>query len=245
MKTKKTALYILLVYIAMQLSSIFIIKPMLNIAKMINPDASQMSLKIMAISWTSVFTFFIGFLVTVLLILRDKGFFNHVFKGAKSSIPVSILWGVFGFVLVLVGQSVATAIEGAIGIDIGSENTAQLTLIAQASPIFIIAIVFIGPFLEEVVFRRVIFGSLYQNMSFFPAAFISAIIFSAVHMEFEHLLLYATMGLIFAFLYHKTKRLLTSIIAHTMANGFVILIHFYAEPLQKWLNTMAQFIYLN
>lgn len=245
MKTKKTPLYILLVYIALQLSSIIIIYPMKNVITMLYPDATSSEIKLTTMGWTSVLSFTIGFLIVLLLILRDKGFFNKVFKGTKSSVPSAILWGVFGFVFLLVGQSIAGAIEQALGIKVGSENTNLNLLIAKNSPVFVLIIVFVGPFLEEVVFRRIIFGSLYQKMNFFIAAIISAIIFGAIHLEFEHLLIYATTGLILAFLYKKTKRLLTTIIAHVMLNGFITLIQLYAEPIQNWLNTVSQFIHFH
>ncbi len=72
------------------------------------------------------------------------------------------------------------------------------------------------------------------------AAIVSAIFFAIIHFDFSHILLYTICGLIFAFLYHKTKRIWTSIIAHVMLNGFVTLVQFYAEPLQKFLQELEK-----
>ena len=81
-----------------------------------------------------------------------------------------------------------------------------LTNIAKASPIVIISMVLFAPFLEEIVFRRVIFGGVYMKTNFWIAALSSALVFAAVHNEFEHLLIYLMPALVFAYLYYRTKR---------------------------------------
>ena len=89
----------------------------------------------------------------------------------------------------------AGTIESCIGIEPGSDNTAILSDIAKVSPIIIISIVLFAPFLEEIIFRRVIFGGVYQKTNFWIAAIVSALVFAAVHNEFEHLLIYMVPGL--------------------------------------------------
>ena len=90
-----------------------------------------------------------------------------------------------------------------------------------------------APILEEIIFRRVIFGGLYQKTNFIIAALISGLIFAAVHGEFEHLLIYIAPGLVFSYIYYQTKRLLTPIIAHLLMNGFVIIIQLNYDKLEK------------
>ena len=65
----------------------------------------------------------------------------------------------------------------------------------------ILASVFFGPILEELVFRRVIFGSIMQAQNnFWVAAFVSAIFFAIIHLDFSHIILYTITGFIFALL---------------------------------------------
>ena len=180
----------------------------------------------------------IAFIISFYLISRDQNFWK-IYKGNKASIPISILWGIIGFFMVFFGQSIGAMIESALGIKQGSENTANLVSIADVAPITIIAIVFFGPILEEFVFRRVIFGSLVQTTNFFVAALVSSIVFALIHLDFPHIILYAISGFIFAFLYHKTKRIITSIIAHMMLNGFVTIIQFYREPINEFFKTIS------
>lgn len=182
--------------------------------------------------WWSAISFAIAFLVCIFLISRNKNFWN-IFKGEKASIPVSIGWGIIGFFMVLLGQRIGTIIELALGIDYGpSQNTESIIAITEVAPIMILATVVLGPILEELVFRRVVFGSIVQSQNFWVAGIISSIIFGLIHLDFTHIILYTISGLIFAFLYYKTKRLLTSIIAHMLLNGFVTLVSMNAHLFQ-------------
>lgn len=242
MKAKKTPLYILLTYVIMQLSAFIFMQPIASILTMLYPDATKTELLNLIRGWTTFTTFFLGFLVVLIFILRDKDFFKKGFiKGKKASIPTAIFWGGLGFFMVFIAQFTASWVEQfVLGIKPGSTNTALLSDIAAAVPIMMLSLVFIGPILEEIVFRRIIFGSLNQTTNFFVASFVSAIIFGLIHMELEHLLVYTATGFVFAFLYNKTKRLLTPIIAHVMLNGFVLLIQLnqtrimdYIESIQK------------
>ncbi len=135
----------------------------------------------------------------------------------------------------------AATIENLIGITPGSDNTTLLSDIAKVSPIIIISIVLFAPFLEEIIFRRVLFGGFYQKTNFLIAAIASGIIFAAVHNEFEHILMYLMPGLVFSYLYYRTKRLLTPMIAHLLMNGFVVIVQLNSDKLLK-LQEMKQAI---
>lgn len=229
-KTQKTAFFVLLTYIICQLSVlILLLIPDLKdlLLQFISaPTEREQLIKLSA--WWNTIAFALAFIVSFLLISRDKQFWN-IFKGEKASIRASIGWGVIGFFLVFFGQTIGAYIERLLGIDMVSENTQSIMDITKVAPIMIIAIVFLGPVLEELVFRRVIFGSIIQNYNFWIASIISAIVFAAIHMDFTHILLYTICGMIFAFLYHKTKRIITPIIAHILLNGFVTFIQMNAD----------------
>lgn len=181
--------------------------------------------------WWNTISFAIAFLVCIFLISRNKNFWN-IFKGEKASIPVSIGWGILGFFLVFFGQTIGALIETGLGIQQGSENTKTIILLTEVAPIIILATVFLGPILEELVFRRVIFGSIVQTQNFWVAGIISSIIFALIHLDFTHIILYTISGFIFAFLYYKTHRILTSIIAHMLLNGFVTIVQMNAHLFQ-------------
>src|SRR5690625_7894965 len=99
-------------------------------------------------------------------------------------------------------QAISVMIEFyVLKIDVGSENTDAIVNLARMNSLFIIIPAIVGPILEELVFRKVIFGSLNKKMNFFWAALLSSIIFAAMHLDFSHLLLFIFMGFVFVFLY--------------------------------------------
>lgn len=240
-KTYKTAFYILLIYMACLLSSFLLyFFPDLTVAlfEMTNGATVEEQVNILSAWWNSI-AFGVAFIASFILIARDKSFWDN-YKGEKATITVVIGWGILGFFMVLVGQSIGGAIESALGIEVGSENTAQLSDMMKAAPIMILATVVLGPVLEELIFRRVLFGSLIQKYNFWISAFVSSLVFAAIHLEFKHIILYAISGFVFAFLYHKTKSIWTSIIAHMMLNGFVTIVQLNMDRILKWLEEIEK-----
>ncbi|MFJ6210910.1 lysostaphin resistance A-like protein [Lysinibacillus sp. NPDC092081] len=238
-KHKKTALYVLLIYILMQISGRWLAQPFHKFVMSTTGLPSEQAAPLTQ-GWYIALSFAIALILSLVITSRDKAFWD-IYQGKKETIPLSIMWGIIGFFLVFIGQMIGAAIEMAVfGIQGGSQNTADIVAIAKGAPIAILAIVVFGPILEEFVFRRVIFGSLVQTTNFWIAGIVSAIFFALIHFDFSHILLYTICGLIFAFLYHKTKRIWTSIIAHVMLNGFVTLVQLYAEPLQKFLEQLEK-----
>ena len=49
--------------------------------------------------------------------------------------------------------------------------------------------------MEEIVFRRVLFGGIYTKSNFWVAAILSGFIFAVVHGELEHTLIYMAPGI--------------------------------------------------
>lgn len=162
-------------------------------------------------------------LIFILFILRKEMFQpirdNHALPPFES-----IFWGIIGIFIAFFAQSAAASIEYALGIEMGSENTQQIVGLIKTTPLIIFVTSIIGPILEEIVFRKVIFGTLYKRLNFFFAGLISSLIFSIAHGEPEHLILYGAMGFTFAFLYVKTKQILVPIFTHVAMNTIVVII---------------------
>ena len=240
LKNWKIYFYLLFTYIIMHIGSVVLVKPIFQYFKG-NPSLTTQEAKYHGIAWSLFTANTLAAIIILLLIFTRKKFF-HVFKGKPSSVGSTILWGVLGFFLALFGQMAAGMIEKFIGIEPGSENTAFLSDIAKVSPIIIICIVVFAPLLEEIVFRRVVFGGLYQKTNFIIAALVSGLIFAAVHGELQHLLIYLAPGLVFSFVYYKTKRLITPMISHLLMNGLVVTIQLNYEKLEQLQNMHQSFI---
>jgi uncharacterized protein len=207
---------ILIVYIAMQLSSAIGIPGLMFLFGYLGMDRG------LVVPYWLIFSFTLA-LVIILFLLRTE-MKKTALNERGSSVSYSAAWAVFGVFLALFAQSLAANIEQLIGVEMGSENTQQILHIIESFPLAILVSSVIGPILEEIVFRKIIFGALHKRFNFFLSALISSVIFALAHMEPQHILLYSAMGFTFAFLYVKTKHILVPIFAHVAMNTFVVVI---------------------
>jgi len=230
---KRTALYVLITYIVMQLSGL-IAGPLLYVM-FYSMGVERADAELLASGWWIFVSMLLAVIVFVIFSVVDKKFFD-VFKGKRAPVWKILLWGIVGFFMVLVGQMLAGVIEQELfGVDPGSENTMGLLEIAKAAPVAIFAIALFAPILEEIIFRRVIFASILKKTNFFLAGAVSAIVFAVIHFDFTHILLYAVSGFIFAFLYYRTKSIFTSMIAHMLLNTFVVVVNLNQDKIQQFV----------
>jgi len=229
---KKEYWYIIIAYIAMQLSSLIGIPLVAFVGAGMGKSLEEM--ETLSIPYWLVISFTLT-LVIVLLILRKEKRVEDDLRGMASPAS-SAAWAIAGVFLALLAQSFAASIESMIGIEMGSENTQEIIKLIETFPIVILISSIIGPILEEIVFRKIIFGSLHKKMNFFFAALISSVIFAFAHFEPEHVILYSAMGFTFAFLYVKTKRIIVPIIAHVTMNTFVVLLQsVFREDIERMI----------
>ncbi|PRS39939.1 CPBP family intramembrane metalloprotease [Bacillus sp. NMCC46] len=232
---KKQYWYIILTYILVQVSAI----PYVIIMKwlgFIQTPMTQAELSKLSGTWT-IISFCIG-LIIILLILRTvpKASLRNE---APASVGAAIAWIIGGFFLSLLTQSIVGMIEQyAFGIGRESENTQNILSIMDAFPFLVVIIALIGPILEEIIFRKIVFGVIYERSNFFIAALVSSVFFAAAHSDFDHFFLYTAMGFTFAFLYAKTKRIIVPIGAHMLMNSLVILVQI--EPVRKMIEEQSQ-----
>ncbi|MFS0752777.1 CPBP family intramembrane glutamic endopeptidase [Oceanobacillus sp. 1P07AA] len=224
--------YVILTYIIMQFSGL-LFSPILTVV-------FGLSITDATIYW-SIFSFGLAVVVTLFFLKPDMQMRNDNAAGIESI----ILWSILGVFMALFAQGIAAQIEIAIGIDPGSENTQQIMDITRAAPIFMIVPAIFAPILEEIIFRKIIFGELYKRMNFFFAGLLSAVIFGFIHLDPTHILIYASMGFVFAFLYVKTKRIIVPIIVHAGMNSFVLLMQYNIDPeeLQRMLDEMQMIFF--
>ncbi|MBU8908557.1 CPBP family intramembrane glutamic endopeptidase [Desertibacillus haloalkaliphilus] len=222
--------FILLTYILVQLSAI-VGAPLLLLLDVPREQIPGV--------W-SLISFTIGLIIVVFL-LRPEITNRHLDRN-RSSRSQAILWSILGIFMAFAAQYAAAVIEMILfGIEPGSENTEVIVEFAKVTPMFIIVIAVIGPILEEIVFRMVIFGALYKRFNFWIAVLGSSILFAVVHMDFTHLLVYTAMGFVFAYLYVKTKRIIVPIIAHVAINSFVVLVQVvFGERLAELQDQLEQ-----
>ncbi|AZB44719.1 CPBP family intramembrane metalloprotease [Bacillus sp. FJAT-42376] len=227
---KKHYWYILLTYVIMLFSGYFGYPLLLQLGV----DRSQV------IGYWNIISFAIGVIVVLLLLRKDRG--DYDLRGKPASPASSAAWAIGGIFLAFLAQVIAANIESQLlGIKPGSENTKQIMDIVKVTPLMIFVVSIAGPVLEEIVFRKIIFGTIYKRTNFILAALISSVIFAVVHRDPAHILLYSAMGFTFAFLYVKTKRIIVPIIAHLSMNTIVVVIQYvYSDDIERMMKDAEQ-----
>lgn len=188
----------------------------------------------------AVYAYIGSFIVALIIILS---LMKNDLKEEKLNHPLSIGqiigWSVAGLFLAWIAQAIAVTIEMQLfGIDPASENTEVIVDFTRSNILFILIPAIIAPILEEIIFRKILFGTFYKKMNFFIAALLSSLIFAVLHLDFTHLLIYATMGFVFAFLYVQTKRIIVPIIVHMAINTIAVLGQLLIDP--EMLEKMEQ-----
>lgn len=237
----RTYWWILVTYVLVQFSG-FIGAPLLLKTGYYTDHYATSMIEPMILSHWTIISFTAGLLI-ILFLLKNEMKEWRTYRNESVSIPQFILWCIGGFFLAMASQAIAGTVETSLfNVNTESENTATLVNIAKVSPIFILVTCVVGPILEELVFRKVIFSTIQQRTSFIIAALLSSLIFAVVHFDFSHILVYTAMGLVFSFLYVKTKTILVPIVVHATMNSFVMIVQLNLDSFQHLINEQ-QFIH--
>lgn len=105
-----------------------------------------------------------------------------------------------------------------------SQNTSQLMAVAAKYPYYLIMIVLTEPIIEELIFRKVLFGNFTYWFKPWQTALFSSLLFSLAHGD-GHYLTYATIGLILCLVYSKTGKVSASMASHILMNLIVLLLN--------------------
>ena len=139
-----------------------------------------------------------------------------------------------GFVLAFAAVLAPFVLLGALSLDddssaIGSSlSTGGLPVDKASGPVAIVfatlGIAVLAPICEEIFFRGVMFGSLRRWKGVWVAATITAIVFSAAHLEFAPVIFADRLiaGFVWSLVYARTGRLLPGMMAHAANNAVVI-----------------------
>lgn len=194
-----------------------------------------------------------GFIVASILVFIINRYIKNetaLERKPKELWHYTLIWVICGFFGALISQALLNMVNVYIlNQPIESQNTAQILEVAKLNPWFILLVAVAGPILEEFVFRKVIFGELYQLIrlprfaAFLIATLISGLIFAIAHFDFDHLIIYMGMSFVFSGLYVSTRRIITPILAHMAMNGFVVAMNvLFAEDIEKASKTFNTII---
>lgn len=209
MSINKTTFYSFFVYAFVQISPV-----------LITPFSPSKSFYI----YFMIFVFFVGAIVLFFLYRRAQPIALEKAKTPFTPKKIVIV-GLLSVLALFLVQALASIIESYVfKLNPQSQNTQQLSTIADSIPLFLLVISVAGPFMEELVFRRSIIGWLNQYLNVWIAIIISSALFAIIHFD-GHYLLYFSMGMLLALIYKRSATIWTSTIAHSVMNLVVVLIY--------------------
>jgi len=225
--------FVMIIYVLMQLSA-FVTVPIFMMLFKFEPIDSLV--------YSQLFGFALATVLSLLILRKD---ITNELKDNDTTIGKIISWSIIGIFLAYLAQFVAASIEMfVLNIEPGSENTADIMNVINASTIFLLIPAIFAPILEELLFRKIIFGSLYKRINFFWAAILSSLAFGVIHLDLTHLLIYTGMGLVFSYLYVKTKTIIVPILVHMGMNTITVLMQLTVdiEELERMQNELSSII---
>lgn len=95
--------------------------------------------------------------------------------------------------------------------------------------IVFISVVLLGPIIEEVIFRCIVFSELSKITTIKKTIVIQAVLFSLFHANLYQLLYTFLIGILLGYILYKTKNLLVTIVAH-MVNNLLSLLPLFTKP---------------
>ncbi|WP_461219292.1 lysostaphin resistance A-like protein [Lapidilactobacillus salsurivasis] len=147
---------------------------------------------------------------------------------AKIAVADVLLYGFLGLLLFygvnLMGTVLITLFSGA---PQTSQNTQEILQVVRKAPLYAVYAALIAPILEELVFRKTLYGLGSRLMNPTGAALISSLLFGLAHNDNRFLIVYAGIGVVQCWLYHKTKSIKVTITAHIIYNSISLLISIF------------------
>jgi membrane protease YdiL (CAAX protease family) len=102
-------------------------------------------------------------------------------------------------------------------------NADEIGKLFAEHPLMVTILVLSAPFIEEVIFRGILFGRLANAGKFWLAIVLSSLLFALLHFVPFAVVTFFLLGALLAYVYHTTKRLWAPIAIHFMINSLALL----------------------
>ena len=182
---------------------------------------------------------YIFIIISVLLISKyvynEK--LNSIDASSKKGLRESFLFSIVILVLTIIFFFVFSKFLTYIfGVSIKSKNTEMILHFLKNTIFTVFISVFTGPMFEEIVYRKILFGYLYDLLSgcnkyvrFITSVMVSSVIFGATHDGVLHpaMIYYVIYGVVFSSVYLYTKRISASMTVHVLNNLFLAIMNIF------------------
>lgn len=177
-------------------------------------------------------------IISVLLISKYvyNGKFNSIDASSKKGLKESFLFSIVILILTIIFFFVFSKfLTYILGVSIKSRNSEMNIYFLKYSKFTVFISVFV-PIFEEIVYRKILFGYLYDLLSgcnkyvrFITSVLVSSVIFGSIHDGVFHpaMLYYVIYGIIFSSVYFYTKRISASMTVHVLNNLFLDIMNIF------------------
>lgn len=150
--------------------------------------------------------------------------YHNQFENQRAPWPKSLLYFFLGLLGLFLSQKLALGFESyVLHLPNASANTQSLLTITKSYPYYALTLVLAAPLMEELVFRKVLFGTVSDFTNKLYPLLGSTLLFVLAHND-GHFLVYAFMGLILSGVYYKTGRISVSVGCHLGMNLLILLL---------------------
>ncbi|MBT9314296.1 CPBP family intramembrane glutamic endopeptidase [Leptothoe spongobia] len=137
------------------------------------------------------------------------------------------LWGVGGYVVALPLMIAISALNQKIWQGQGGNNPLLQTVLQESDAIalllFFLTAAVAAPLFEEVLFRGFLLPSLTRYMPVWGAILLSSFIFASAHLSLSEVIPLTLLGAILAWVYTRSRNLLSSMLIHSLWNSATLL----------------------
>lgn len=180
-------------------------------------------------------------LIYIGVILVFWGYYKADIQDCRRYWIRNLLWMVWGLCLIFImGGILIPSLISIFHPVTKSANEVDLRSMLSSYPfIFTVNVIWLGPVIEELVYRATIFRTIRRksrNLAYLLSSFLfgfqhvyKAVVFQHNYSEMWNIFSYMATGLILAYLYEKRKNILVPLGAHMINNGLSVLLYFFSS----------------
>ena len=166
---------------------------------------------------SGIITFSIYLIIAITFVCIYK---NNLKVKIKKMTKQDYVYSIVGAVILILVNIVLYRLFVNMNVELGNQE-AVLEAYESSKILMLISVVFLGPFVEEMVFRYSLSTFIKNNYVF---VIVSSLMFGLMHGVGVATILYTLLGIILSLTYLKTnKNVIASIIAHILNNAFAMI----------------------
>lgn len=147
------------------------------------------------------------------------------FRGLARLVGIGIAgYAVFLTGILTVGALLGSLFGGALALAQTTEEIIGSAASTTEVVLYLILVSVLAPLAEETIFRGYVYGGLRRFLSAGQAILLGGLVFAAVHLNADALLMITAIGALLCYLYERTRSLVPGIVAHALHNGLVLMV---------------------